>query len=119
MWSLKYDTNELIHETEIGSQTERTDLLLPRSGGGRGMEWEFAISRCKLLHLEWINNKVLLYSSGNYIQYPWINHNRKEYKKNVYMCMTESLCCAAEINTHCKSSIFQLKKKKNNKKGAF
>ena len=35
------------------------------------------------------------------------------------MCMTESLCCAAEINTHCKSSIFQLKKKKNNKKGAF
>ena len=35
--------------------------------------------------------------------------------------MTESLCCAAEINTHCKSSIFQLKKKKkkNNKKEHF
>ena len=34
--------------------------------------------RCKL-HLEWINNKVLLYSSGNYIQYPEINHKGKKY----------------------------------------
>ena len=35
-------------------------------------------SRCKLLYIEWINNKVLLYSIGNYIQYPVINHNGKE-----------------------------------------
>ena len=33
------------------------------------------------LYKEWINNKVLLYSTGNYIQYPVINHDRKEYKK--------------------------------------
>ena len=32
MWNLKYDTNELIYETETDSQTERTDLWLP---GGR------------------------------------------------------------------------------------
>ena len=43
--------------------------------------WEFRVSRCKLLHIEWINNKVLLYRSGNYIQYPVINHNGKEYRK--------------------------------------
>ena len=31
-------------------------------------------------------NKVLLYSTENYSQYPMINHNGKEYKKkNVYM----------------------------------
>ena len=42
---------------------------------------EFGISRCKLLRTEWINNKVLLYSTENYIQYPGINHNGKEYKK--------------------------------------
>ena len=41
------------------------------------------ISRCKLLHIKWINNKVLLYSTGNYIQSPVINHNGKEYKKNI------------------------------------
>ena len=39
------------------------------------MDWEFGISRCKL---GWMN-KVILHSTGNYIQYPRINHNRKEY----------------------------------------
>ena len=46
--------------------------------GERGMEWEFGINRCKLLYIEWIN-KVLLYSTGNYIQYPMIKHNGQEY----------------------------------------
>ena len=46
-----------------------------------GMEWEFGVSRCKLVYIEWIHNKVLLYSSGNYIQYPVIKHNGKEYGK--------------------------------------
>ena len=45
---------------------------------GRALDWEFGISRCKLVYIEWINNKVLLYSTGNYIQYPLINHNGKE-----------------------------------------
>ena len=32
------------------------------------------------------NNKVLLYNTENYIKYPTINHNGKEYKKkNVYI----------------------------------
>ena len=35
-----------------------------------------------------INNKVLLYSTGNYIQYPEISHNSKENKKEcVYICV--------------------------------
>ena len=49
-------------------------------GGGR-MECEFGVSRCKLLYIGWINNEVLLYSTGNYIQNPVINHNGKEYIK--------------------------------------
>ena len=48
-------------------------------GVGGGMEWEVGVSRCKLLYIEWTNNKVLLYSTENYIQYPMINHNGKEY----------------------------------------
>ena len=49
------------------------------------MDWEFGINRCKLLYIEWINN-VLLYSTGNYIQYPVINHDGKEYEKEcMYM----------------------------------
>ena len=46
---------------------------------GGGMEWESGVSRCKLVYIEWMNNKFLLYSTGNYIQYPVINHNGKEY----------------------------------------
>ena len=45
------------------------------------MKWEAGVSRCKLLYTEWINNKVLLYNAENYIQYPMINHNGKEHKK--------------------------------------
>ena len=44
----------------------------------RGIDWEFGLGRCKPLHLEWINNKVLLCSTRNYNQYPVINHNGKE-----------------------------------------
>ena len=79
MWSLKYDTDEPMYETETESWTQRTDWWLPRGSGGRGgKDWEFGIGRCKVLSTGWINNKVLLYSTGNYIQYPVINHNEKE-----------------------------------------
>ena len=49
--------------------------------GWEGMDWEFEISRCKLLYIEWINSKVLLYNTENYIQYSIINHN----EKRIYM----------------------------------
>ena len=65
---------------------------------GGGKDWEFGISRCELLYTGWIDNKVLLYSTGNHIQYPVINHNGKQYEKE-YICITESVCCTAEINT--------------------
>ena len=60
-------------------------LVVAKGGEGRsGMDWELGVSRCRLLHLEWISNEVLLYSPGNYIQSSGINHNGKEYlKKNV------------------------------------
>ena len=33
-------------------------------GGGRGTDWEFGVSRCKLLHLEWISNEILCIALG-------------------------------------------------------
>ena len=51
---------------------------VPSGGCGGGMEWEAGVSRCTPLYAEWIHNKVLLYSTGNYSQYPVINHNGKE-----------------------------------------
>ena len=35
--------------------------------------------------IQWIN-KVLLDSTGNYVEYPVINHNGKEYEKE-YICI--------------------------------
>ena len=52
---------------------------------GGGMDWEIGVSRCKLFYIEWIKNKVLLHSTENYIQYPMINHNGKEYFKKEYI----------------------------------
>ena len=44
MWNLKYSTNEPIYEKETDSQTQRTDLWLPRGRGSMGgMEWEFGV----------------------------------------------------------------------------
>ena len=55
---------------------------------------------CQLFRLERLDNKVLLCGMGNYIQSPGINNNGEEYlKRNVCMCMTVSLRCAAEIGT--------------------
>ena len=72
------------------------------------MESEAAVSRCKLLYMELINSKVLLYSTESYTQYLMINHNGKEYrKKNLYV--TESLCCSAVINTTLQISYIQSK----------
>ena len=39
------------------------------------MDWEFGVSRRKLLHLEGMNKEVLLYSTGNYFQSLWIEHD--------------------------------------------
>ena len=36
---------------------------------------EFGVNRCKLVFIGWINIRVLLFSTGNYVQYPIIKHN--------------------------------------------
>ena len=51
-----------------------------------------------------ITNKDLLYSKGNYTQYPVIYSfpvMEKNLKKNIFMyvCKMESLCCILETTT--------------------
>ena len=71
LWILKYDQKE--------THRQRTDLVLPR---GRGCTGSLGLVNAnRLLHLEQINNKVLMYSTGKCIQYPVINDNGKEHKK--------------------------------------
>ena len=67
--------------------------------GRRGMDWESGVSRCKILYIELINKKILLYNMENYNQYFVINHNGKEYENNVSICILDSFCYIAKINT--------------------
>ena len=91
---------QLTYQTGTDSQALKTNLWFPRGEWvGRGVDWEFRVSRCKLLNLEWIDNKILQYNTENSIQSPGVNHNGKEYKrKNVFMCITKSLYCTIEIS---------------------
>ena len=79
MQNLKYDTNELISETYADSDLENR-LVAAQEKEFRGrMEWETGVSSYRLLYTEWMNKKIILYSTENNIHYPVINHNRKEY----------------------------------------
>ena len=52
-----------------------TDNRLVIVKGESVIDLEFGVSRYKLLHLEWISNGVLLYSTGNYIRDLGIDHD--------------------------------------------
>ena len=74
-------------------QTDIENRLVVADGEGAGgeMELEFEVSRSKLAYIGWINNKVKLYNTGDYIQYPVINYNGKEYERNIYIKQNVSL----------------------------
>ena len=64
------------------------------------MDGVFEISRCKLLHLEWISNEVLLCITGNFIQSLRIENEGIYYeKKNVYHYAIQQ-----KLAEHCEST---------------
>ena len=52
-------------------------LVFARGEGVSGLDGEFGVSRCKLLHLEWMNNGVQLKSTGNYVQFLELERDRR------------------------------------------
>ena len=50
IWTLKYDTNRLIYKTETDSDIENRPVVAKGEGGGGRVDWEFGISRSKLLY---------------------------------------------------------------------
>ena len=49
--------------------------LVVAKGERERVDRVFGVGRCKLLHLEWINNEVLPYSTGNSIQSLGLEHD--------------------------------------------
>ena len=68
-------------------QAQTADPWLPRGRGQGRADWEFRVNRCKLLYRKWINNKVLLYNTGIYIQSLAITYNGRDYTYVCIMCV--------------------------------
>ena len=85
----------------IGNHFIENKLMVTKGEVGEGINWEYGINRCTLPYIKQINNKVLLYSTGNYIRYLVISYNGKEFLKRIqiYTCITKSLCHTPETNT--------------------
>ena len=84
MWDLKYGTEDPVcrSETDNGPGEQACALR-----GKSGMDEEFGAGRCRLLHLEWMGDGVLLYNVGNCVQSLVLEHDEREYekKKNVHI----------------------------------
>ena len=63
MWDLKYDTSELIYETETLTDMENKLTVTKGERNGGGINEGFGISRFKLFYIKQVNNKLLLYST--------------------------------------------------------
>ena len=68
MWNLKYNTNQHIYKTKIDSDIE--NRLMAAKVGGRGGNESLGLAEANIyigwIYIGWINDKVLLYSTGNY-----------------------------------------------------
>ena len=74
----------MTHMNRLADRRENRLMVAKVRQSGVGMNGEFGTSRCTLSCIEWINNKVLLYTKGNYIQYPVINQDGEEYERYIH-----------------------------------
>ena len=68
-------TAEVYMLQDQGPANFPASIFHSRNWGGSGTDWEFGISRCKLLHMEWISNEVLLNGTGNYLPSLLMEHD--------------------------------------------
>ena len=96
----------LFYKTETDSQTPKANLYLPKEKRGQGINQEYGITG--LLYIKQINNKDLLYSTGNSTQYLVITYNGRESEKE-YMCVwvMNHLAVYLKLTQYYKSTIAQ------------
>ena len=77
---INYGPNEPIYKTEIDSDIEDR-LVVARVGVGERRNGSSGSADANYR----MDEQVLLYNTGNYIQYPEINPNGKEKRKKIYI----------------------------------
>ena len=98
MFNLTYGTNEPVYKAEIDSQTYRTDLRLPRGWGRDGLGvWD---QQMQTTIYKTDKQKGPTVQHREYIQYPEIKHNGKEY-----ICILNHFAVQQKLTQHCKSTI--------------
>ena len=87
-------------------QRHRKQLMITKGerGGRINQEFEININTILLIYIKQINNKIL-YSTGNYIHYPIVNHNGNEYEKEYIHILLNYFAIYQKLTQHCKSSI--------------
>ena len=70
----------------------------PRGGRGRGLDGEFGVGRCKLLHVQWVSRAVgvLLHSAGNCLRSLCWDTVEGDVRKSVEIRTTGSPCRTTE-----------------------
>ena len=97
MWNLSMARMNLCTEKQTRRHREQTCGC---QGGGEGVDELGVGVICKLLHLEWISNEVLLYSQGIISILLRYNMMEGNMRKRMYVYfLPGSLCCSAEIDT--------------------
>ena len=90
MWNLEkmmIQTNLYTKQKQTHRHRKQTYSYQRGKGGWGGINQEFGINIYTLLYMKEVNNKDLLYSTGNSTQYSVITYMRKNLKKNEYMYM--------------------------------
>ena len=80
MWNLKYDTNELIYETETDSHTQRRLFIAKGRRVGEGWTGSLGLLDANYDRMEKQRGPTAQHREL-YSLYPVINHNGKEYEK--------------------------------------
>ena len=94
MWNLKYNTSEIIYETETDSQTQRTDWWLPQGRGEWGREglgvWDYQ-TQTTIYRMDKQQGYIVQHRE---IQPLFCNN----FKWSLIYKNIESLCCTPETN---------------------
>ena len=99
-WAELQNRNTVIQNSIPPVTKQNTNIenqFIITKGGKKGDKVGVGISRCTLLYIKQINNKDLMYSIGNYIQYLIIIYNGKNLEKE---------CVYTHTHTHTHTYIF-------------
>lgn len=101
----RMNSSSLLKQKQAHRHREQTDGGQGR-GAGAGRTGSFGLADVQTPRNRMGKQGLLYCNTGNNTQYPVIKHHGKECEKE-YICIMESFCYTAEMNTNCKATLLQ------------